>query len=127
MNRTDVRRISQEAERVLKEHFGDKMSVTYKGGSFGVSATLKFDFAEVSETGEVLSQEADDFRKMAAWFGLKATDLGRKFRWHDGKRYEIMGMKPRSRKYPILARRVDSLDKCMKFTADSVKMALELE
>ena len=88
---------------------------------FGTDATFQVIVSEVAADGTVKTREADDFRMLASSYGLEPEDLGRSFR-SNGDRYTIAGLKPRSRKYPILAKRGDG--KIYKFGAQNVKVML---
>ena len=68
------------------------------------TATFKLDVGSIVD-GKMKTQEAADFERYASLHGLQPTDLGRVFIL--GKhQYEITGLKPRSRKFPILGRKI---------------------
>lgn len=54
------------------------------------------------DDGEVVTPEAQEFVRNAAWYGMQASDLGREFTLR-GKRFKVAGSKIRNRKYPIIA------------------------
>ena len=85
------------------------------------SATVKIEVSDITDSGEVQTKEAVDFGMLAFAYGLKPEDLGTKF-VSLGKKYEIIGLKRKSHKYPILARRGDG--QTFKFKASSVVEAL---
>ena len=58
--------------------------------------------ALVDSGGQVITEEADCFRNNAKLFGFEPDDLGRRFTFR-GQSYIICGLKPKSRKYPIIA------------------------
>jgi hypothetical protein len=123
-----VRKIMEETEKALKpiaEKYGlvlDRKGRTYHRDSCPVM--YQFLVKETGARGEVLTAAAKDFQKYAARFGLAATDLGREFR-RNGTFFRIVGMKPKSHKYPVLAMNV-STGKTFKFAAEDVETALKL-
>ena len=89
--------------------------------SDGSRCCFKVDCAVVGEDGTVETQEASDFVLYAAQFKLGPEDLGREFA-KGGKTFTIIGCKPRSHKFPILARRQDG--KVFKFPAATIRVCL---
>ena len=83
------------------------------------AATFKVEVRSVNEDGTVYSEEAEAFKTMAHLYGLKSEWLGAKF-MAAGIEYTISGLAKRSRKFPILAKRVKD-GKTFKFTEDVVK------
>jgi len=92
--------------------------ITFDHNSFKASV----EGALTSTPGE--SKLAIDFRKNCFKYGLKETDLGSVFKNASLERFEIIGAKPRNRKYPIIAKKVSN-GKEYKFTTLSVQMGLE--
>ena len=71
--------------------------------TFGPSnCRFQLKVALLSSDGEAITEEADCFRNNAKLFGFEPDDLGRKFTFR-GQSYTIYGLKPKSRKYPIIA------------------------
>ena len=103
MNRDTARAIERQALALLAPMEGDgQLKVAAKGGSVGATfVTLRIEFAEVGKTGVVESREAADFKALAKFHGLNADDLGKPFAIR-GERFEIVGLKPKSHKFPIL-------------------------
>jgi hypothetical protein len=62
---------------------------------------------------------------MASFYGFKETDLGAKVNLM-GSAYEITGLMPRSRKFPVLAKALRT-GKTYKFTANDVLLGLGRE
>lgn len=62
-----------------------------------------------------------EFKKGCWKFDLNKSDFGRKFE-SNGEVFTICGLKPRSRKYPVLGKRADG--KVFKFPAARVRMLL---
>ncbi len=105
----------------VAEEFG--IDITVKGGTFSPSSLVqKIEFATVGEGGLVNDRDAESFKMSAARYGLKIDDLGREFSYAGG-RYRVVGLRPKSRKYPVVA--VDVADgRKTKFPADSVRAFL---
>lgn len=117
---TSFAAIVVKAVRPIAEHFG--VTVTNAGGSItDKTFTLKLRFGAQAANGEAMSAEAHAFRQNATAYGLSPDDLGRTFRTERRSEYEIVGMKPRNRKYPVLAKHGE---KTYKFSALAVKRYL---
>lgn len=115
---------ADEAARVLSEHFaGRDVTVEYKSGKYGTGyAVLSFTFSRTDEDGEALTPAREDFERLAFMYdGLKPEDFGRVF-YNRGQAFTICGLKPRSPKYPILAK--NEAGQTYKFPADLVVRAL---
>lgn len=86
---------------------------------------MTFDYETVSSKLTIAIEEYDagksDFMKGCWKFDLNKSDFGRKFE-SNGEVFTICGLKPRSRKYPILGKRADG--KVFKFPANRVRMLL---
>ena len=74
--------------------------------------------------GKPVTEEADSFRRDANLFGFEPSDLGREFIFQ-GQPYTICGLKPKSRKYPVIARSGNGKD--YKFDCRTVMEALGRE
>jgi hypothetical protein len=124
MNRDTARAIERQALALLAPLESDgQLKVAVKGGTIGKTfVNLKIEFAEVGKDGVAESREAADFKAMAKFYGLSADDLGKQF-VSRGERFEIVGLKPKSQKFPILGR--NRTGKVYKFPAESVKQGLE--
>ena len=117
--RTFLETLFEKAEKKMGKELGVKISV----GNISFStdnATVKIEVADIGEGGEVQSREVVDFKNYASMYGLKATDYGKTFKMR-GTSYKIVGMKPRSKKYPII---VEADGKQYKVSADIVKSGL---
>ena len=120
---TMIRRALEPALRELGEKHGITIAVG-RGSYGGETGTLKLELATLGENGEVESPAAKDFKAHAELFGLKATDLGRRF-VSNGSEFVISGLKPRNRKYPIIATKVSD-GKTFKFSEDGMSARLAL-
>jgi hypothetical protein len=69
------------------------------------SARFKVEVATVGSRGVVQSKTRSDFALYATRFGLKKSDLGRTITSR-GERFEIVGLKVKSSRYPVLGKRL---------------------
>lgn len=124
MTRPVCREISNEIESALKgieQKYGVK--IESKGGTFtSNNYTLRLAISLIKD-GEVITKEAEAFKANAEFYGLNASDLGKRFTSPSGKAFEIIGLNTRARKYKILAREVGT-NKVYKFSAESVGLYL---
>jgi hypothetical protein len=112
--------IEEAVQSVAKKH---GIQIKRGRGVYGGSnASLKLELAVVGKGGQAQTREAEDFKRYASVYGLKAENLGAEFTDFDGEVYTITGLKPRSRKYPILVERVDGMG--FKMPAERVKVGL---
>ena len=103
-NRQNIRQINSEIEAALKS-IANKYGVEVKLGNTrftGANFTTKVQVATVGEGGITMSKEATDFNRYKNSLGIN-MDLGQEFE-RSGKTYTIVGLKPRSRQYPVLAK-----------------------
>ena len=117
--------------RILRERLdaalvglGEELGVSIRAGHISFSpgnANVKLEVAVILPDGTVQTEEIEDFQALAELYGLKKGDLGRTFQ-KGSHAYTISGMKPKSRKYPILATRDDG--RRFKFPVSTVKAAL---
>jgi len=59
----------------------------------------------MTSSGDVLTREAQDYKRFASAMGFDADTLGRELTW-GGDAYTIAGLSIKSTKYPLLCRRV---------------------
>jgi hypothetical protein len=126
MNKATARTISERVMEALKGLEGD-LGVTFSRGngtfdsaSFSMKITATVDNAD----GSTRTPEMVDFEREAHYYGLDKDHLGTEFTVR-GETYKISGLKPRSRKYPILGTTADG--RTFKFASDSVRRALGIE
>jgi len=74
--------------------------------------------------GKAITEESASFRSNAKLFGLEPDDLGKEFTFR-GQSYTICGLKPKSRKYPVIARSDNGKD--YKFACRTILTALGRE
>jgi len=122
-NRPACRILSKAVEAALApvgKEFG--VDFSYKGGNYSpANLTMKIEAAIIGADGQVKSREAEDFKKMAQYYGLEADDLNKEVVLN-GRRGKIIGLKPRSRKYPIIVEVENG--KMFKYPVNSVLRAL---
>jgi hypothetical protein len=123
MDRKKVKQIREALNDVdfseIEKIFGVK--VKFNGASFSSSnVVFKVELSEVTD-GEVQTPEVVAFKTNAAFYGLSPEDLGAEFK-HGRKKYKIVGLKTRNRKFPIIAE--DSNGNRYKMPADLVKESL---
>ena len=111
------------------ESVATEMNLSLRVGNMSYThdtVTIKVEGATIGDNGVANSNEASDFKSLATYYGLKPEDLNREFISTDyigTKTYTIVGIKPKSRKYPILV--VDKRDgKTYKLPAAMVVKAL---
>jgi len=110
-----IRATVNEALAAALEELGVKASIgnmTYTGDTVSFKTTVSVDGYNADET---------EFKKGCWKYDLKPADYGRKFE-NNGEVFTICGLKPRSRKYPIIGRRADG--KKFKFPARVVAKQL---
>jgi len=119
-NRQNIRQINSELEAALKQ-VAEKYGLEVKLGNTrftGDNFSTKVQVATVGEGGITMSKEATDFNRYKTILGIN-MELGQEFQ-RSGKTFTIVGLKPRSKKYPILAKCSDG--KTYKLPVDLVNM-----
>lgn len=120
LDRASVRQINSEIESALKA-VAEKYGVAIKVGNSRFSnnnCTTKIEIATIAESGEVLTKEAVDFNRYASSMFQITKKLGDTFEFRYDT-YEIVGLKPRSSKYPVLAKNLSN-NKTFKFPANAI-------
>jgi hypothetical protein len=82
---------------------------------------IQLKVAVLNPDGEPVTEEADAFKRSAKLFGFEPADLGKEFA-SQGQTYTINGLRPKSRKYPVIARAGNGKD--YKFACRTVLKAL---
>jgi len=119
LDRTAVRRINDDIQSAL-DAVANRYGVQIKVGNSRFSdsnCTTKIDISTVNEGGTVMTKEATDFNRFATSFGI-TKKLGDTFEFRYDT-YEIVGLKPRSSKYPVLAKNLSN-GKTFKFPANVI-------
>ena len=106
-DRNQVRTVNEEIKSAL-EAIAAKHGISFRMGNIRYNNSnfnAKFEMAVVGETGEAITKEATDFNRYRALKGINAV-LG-DLVVMSGARYEVVGYKARSSKYPILVKSLD--------------------
>jgi hypothetical protein len=121
IDRHIVKLIAKDIEEALKDVAKKyDVEIRYKGGSFTENhATLKIGVTSINESGKPLTNEENDFKIYASFFGLSSSLFGKSF-VSNNETYTIVGLKPRSQKYPVLCERSDG--KIFKFPAATISL-----
>lgn len=123
IDRPAVKLMRQEMDTALKT-IGNKYGLAFSVGRITydeVSFKASIEAAVTEKPGE--PKMAVDFRNMCYKYGFQPEDLGTIFMVKEYS-YEIIGLKPRNRKYPIIAKR-RSDGKQFKFAPISVRAGME--
>lgn len=129
-DKSNVRLIISECQAALSavaERHG--LTLTQKNCSYRTDelpVPFKLTILQTNESGETVDPMATDFTLYATSFGLSPDDLGKTFKQFGGQSFKICGLKPRSRKYPIVVQQVGTTKK-FKLGAMEVKRYLEME
>jgi len=137
---TKLTKLDRGACHVLREAINEALSSIDFENRYGVDINVgtmsyantgagpistKLEIALLNADGKAETQQRIDFKKRANWFaGLAPTDLDREFTDFDGTRFKIVGLKPKSRKYPIVVEDMEN-GKLFKFPAKRVSGALD--
>lgn len=110
-----------DVEKALEE-VSKKYNVNIKAGNItysNISFNLKLEVTKKEVNGK--SFEQAEFEKYAILYGFKPSDYNKQFAY-GGKKYVFIGFKPKSHKYPILAKCTNG--KTYKFPIEIVKMMI---
>jgi len=103
--RADARNLNQEAKQALQEVAKRHGLVVESGNTrySGDRCTVRFDFRTVTSDGAPAER---DWRRHCGAFNLKPEDFGRTV-VRNGRRFKVVGIKPRATSWPVLAERDD--------------------
>lgn len=107
INRTVLRELRGEIEEALKD-LGEKHGVVFSVGSANflpTVATFKLEVATKAEDGTVNTKDAENFRSLCYLYQLRPEHL-HKLLTFNGTQYKLVGLNPRSGKYPLIVERV---------------------
>jgi hypothetical protein len=82
---------------------------------------FQLNVALLDTEGQAITEDIDSFQNNAKLFGFEPNDLNKKFMFR-GQSYALCGLKPKSRKYPVIARSDNG--KTYKFPCRTVLSAL---
>jgi hypothetical protein len=118
-----IRKRLETAVKPLAEELG--VAIDIGGCTFNASnCRFQLKIAVLDSNGKAITEESESFRSNAKLFGLEPDDLGKEFVFR-GQSYTICGLKPKSRKYPVIARSDNGKD--YKFGCRTVLSALGRE
>lgn len=116
-----TKEVLADLEALCKRH---GLTVANKGGRFTASNfTLKLEFATKNEDGVAQTKEVSDWAVWCYQYGFKPEHLNQEFK-HGSDTYVIHGVKTRSTKFPIIARRKDN-GKLYKFHPATIHNAMK--
>ena len=105
LDRPIVKHIRSRLEAVFKP-LAEELGLAIEVGSCTFNASncrLQLKVSVLDGDGKAMTEESESFRSNAKLFGLEPDDLGKEFTFR-GQLYAICGLKPKSRKYPVIAR-----------------------
>ncbi|MBN2272139.1 MAG: hypothetical protein JXN61_16110 [Sedimentisphaerales bacterium] len=118
-----IRKRLETAVTPLAEELG--VAIDFGSCTFNTSnCKLQLKVSVLDGDGRAITEEGESFRNNAKLFGLEPDDLGKEFTFR-GQSYTICGLKPKSRKYPVIARSDNGKD--YKFPCRTVLEALGRE
>lgn len=119
-DKAECKRVASAAESLLKIWAADNgLHVEVRGGTYADSSySMKVEWSVVSEDGVINTRAMLDWKRYAAMYDLDPEWLGAEF-MSRGISFTVCGFSPRSRKYPVLAKRADG--KTFKFTPVALK------
>ena len=85
---------------------------------------MKLEFSVIGEEGVAITRERQDYENQCFRFGLKKEWLDKVFSTSDGRNFQITGLRPRGRRYPVIAKDVVT-NKSFKFNPRTVIRAME--
>ena len=119
----NLRKVRERVEALLAP-LKDELGVVIKTGKItyerdGASCSMKLECLAVDDkTGLTADPHEKAYLECCAAFGLPKDALHKEFVFQ-GHRYEVVGLKPRSTRFPVLGKRVDT-NTVYKFGADAV-------
>jgi hypothetical protein len=115
-----IRRRLKAAVKPLAEELG--IEIVIGNCTFKMSnCRFVLKVAVLDSDGKPVTEESESFISNAKLFGFEPADLGKEFIFQ-GQSYTICGFKPKSRKYPLIARSNNGKD--YKFACRTVLDAL---
>ncbi len=118
-----IRKRLEAAVKPLAEELGvviDLANCTFKTNN----CRFQLKVAVLDPDGKAMTEESESFRSSAKLFGFEPDDLGKEFMYRR-QSYTICGLKPKSRKYPVIGQSDNG--KNYKFACQTVLRALGRE
>ena len=126
INRQVCRRLADVMETTLNEMEIEGIAIKVGNATFcSDNATFKIEVAVKSDDGDdgvVKTREASDWPIYASGYGLPRDGIGKVISI-SGEKLEIVGIKPKSKKFPILCKRLSD-GKIYKYPVRVIKEAL---
>lgn len=122
-NRQNLKEMRAEINKALAP-LSDKYGVVFGTGNIRFTRdefTVKLTVGTVNEGAPAQGKEVKDFLALCHGYGLEPTDLGKTF-VSNGTAWVLVGLKPKSYKFPFLGERYDG--KRFKFTEHTVRRGL---
>ncbi len=121
MDRQQIKALRIKIENALQELAKtESLQITVGRATFSSNnVTFKLECAEIN-SGIPQTKTKTDFDSYCVLYNLKPTDMGKLFTFM-GNKYELVGCKPQSPKFPILGKRVTD-GKVFKFPVNNVKL-----
>jgi len=109
INHPECERIRDAVDAALKET-GERLGMTFRAGNMsydpdGLSVTIKLAGSVDGEDGEAVDPMVQEFKRHCDQFDLRPDHLGKEIKL-EGTTFRIVGLKPRSPKFPIIGQRV---------------------
>ena len=110
-----LRGVIDSALDELSNEQGWGIKLQLGNGSYsGSNGHFKLNISAIDESGTVVTEEAEDFKRYAELYGLKPEWLGESFTYSSVRQggtpetYKIVGFKARARKRQILTEHIES-------------------
>lgn len=120
-NKQEFKNFRNDVEVALRE-VAEKYNVDIRAGKINYTE-IDFNMKLEVKAREVngVSYEQAEFNEYCVMFGFKESDYNKEFTYGN-KKYNLIGFKPRSRKYPVLVKKEDG--KTYKMTTEIVKQLI---
>ena len=129
LTRSQVKTLHEKLNQALEliaSEVGEGVELKLGNGTYsGNNITFKLEVAVPNENGETISKEAQDYLRCCKSYSLKPEWLNQTCNVLGSiGEAKVVGLKPRSRKYPVLVEQVGT-GKLYKVHANSVRFAME--
>lgn len=108
ISKKEMQSIKDGVVDLIQAQLGSKYLVTVASAKYGYIGKLTLEFSKADADGNLETKMAKDFRYSAVAYGLEPDDLGARYTSFSGSVLEIVGLKPRNRKYPIIVRNINT-------------------
>jgi hypothetical protein len=118
VTKQDIKLLRVKVESLLDRELGDEYKILTTKASYGEYGRVTVEFYKKGKDGQFETAMEGDFRFHARSYGFDPDDYGARF-VQNGMTFEIVGCKPRNRKYPIIAKNVVTQE-TFKFAVETV-------